>query len=106
MVPEPAHIQGWALLMALSDTQSTKNSNLCSHSFDELAASFRKHMIFKYPEEADAITLWCAGTYDVWQLFPKLLINSPEQEYGKTTLLFAIEALVENGMIASSITPA
>ena len=95
--------------MALSDTQSTKNSNLCSHSFfDELAASFRKHVIFKYPEEADAITLWCAGTYlmDVWQLFPKLLINSPERECGKTTLLFAIEALVENGMIASSITPA
>lgn len=76
--------------------------------FDDMSDSLKSFVVFRHPEEADAVTLWCVGTYlmDVWQLFPKLLINSPERECGKTTLLLAIEALVENGMIASSITPA
>jgi len=76
--------------------------------FDDMSDALKSFVIFRHPEEADAVTLWCVGTYlmDIWQLFPKLLINSPERECGKTTLLLAIEALVENGMIASSITPA
>lgn len=76
--------------------------------FDDMSDALKSFVVFRHPEEADAVTLWCVGTYlmDVWQLFPKLLINSPERECGKTTLLLAIEALVENGMIASSITPA
>ena len=76
--------------------------------FDDMSDALKSFVIFRNPEEADAVTLWCVGTYlmDIWQLFPKLLINSPERECGKTTLLLAIEALVENGMIASSITPA
>ena len=76
--------------------------------FDDMSDDLKSFVVFRHPEEADAVTLWCVGTYlmDVWQLFPKLLINSPERECGKTTLLLAIEALVENGMIASSITPA
>ena len=95
--------------MQLSTLQLEKNASVCPTALlDEIAVTLSQYVIFRSPEEADAVALWCVGTYlmDVWQLFPKLLINSPERECGKTTLLLAIEALVENGMIASSITPA
>ena len=91
-----------------SKQTSSQNSSKDTDIFDAISENLKSFVIFRAPEEADAITLWCVGTYlmDVWQLFPKLLINSPERECGKTTLLLAIEAMVQNGMIASSITPA
>jgi len=73
---------------------------------NEISSSLKDHVIFSKPEEADAVTLWCAGTYlmDVWQLWPKLYIHSPERECGKTTLLSAVEAVVKNGQMTANIT--
>ena len=58
---------------------------------NEISQSLKDHVIFSQPEEADAITLWCAGTYlmEQWNIWPKLYIHSPEWECGKTTLLSA-----------------
>ena len=74
---------------------------------NEISQSLKNYVIFSQPEEADAITLWCAGTYlmDQWNIWPKLYIHSPERDCGKTTLLSVVEAIVKNGLIAANITP-
>ena len=81
-------------------------TSLC-HALDYIAEEARCHVIFQDPSDADAIALWIASSYllDQWGLFPKLLINSPERECGKSTALQVVEAFVRNGRIASSITP-
>lgn len=80
--------------------------SLC-HALDYIAEEAKGHVIFQDPSDADAIALWVASSYllDQWVLFPKLLINSPERECGKSTALQIVEAFVRNGRIASSITP-
>ncbi len=74
---------------------------------DAISKQINEHVIFQSEHDANAITLWIAGTYlmDSWPLYPKLMLNSPERECGKTTALQVIEAFVCNGKIASSITP-
>ena len=81
-------------------------TSLC-HALDYIAEEAKSHVIFQDPSDADAIALWIASSYllDQWVLFPKLLINSPERECGKSTALEIVEAFVRNGRIASSITP-
>ena len=80
--------------------------SLC-HALDYIADEARGHVIFQDSSDADAIALWVASSYllDHWALFPKLLINSPERECGKSTALQIVEAFARNGRIASSITP-
>lgn len=79
---------------------------LCQ-ALDYIANEANGHVIFQDKSDADAIALWIASCYllDHWVLFPKLLINSPERECGKSTALQVVEAFVRNGRIASSITP-
>ena len=81
-------------------------TSLC-HALDYIAEEAKSHVIFQDPSDADAIALWIGSSYllDQWSLFPKLLINSPERECGKSTALQVVEAFVRNGRIASSITP-
>jgi hypothetical protein len=80
--------------------------SLC-HALDYMADEAKGHVIFQDPSDADAIALWVASSYllDHWSLFPKLLLNSPERECGKSTALQIVEAFSRNGRIASSITP-
>ena len=81
-------------------------TSLC-HALDYIADEASGHVIFQDRSDADAIALWVASSYllDHWLLFPKLLINSPERECGKSTALQVVEAFARNGRIASSITP-
>ena len=74
---------------------------------DAISDQIKTRVIFQSEHDANAITLWIAGTYlmDSWSLYPKLMLNSPERECGKTTALQVIEAFVCNGKIASSTTP-
>lgn len=80
--------------------------SLC-HALDHIADEANGHVIFQDRSDADAIALWIVSSYllDHWLLFPKLLINSPERECGKSTALQVVEAFARNGRIASSITP-
>lgn len=80
--------------------------SLCD-ALDYIADEARGHVIFQNSSDADAIALWVASSYllDHWVLFPKLLINSPERECGKSTALQIVEAFTRNSRIASSITP-
>lgn len=75
---------------------------------DGVRAALLSHVAFPSESDADAATLWVIGTYlmDRWQLWPKLLIRSPEKRCGKTTLLEVLEAHVFRANLASNISPA
>ena len=72
-----------------------------------IAEELRRHIVFENDPHAFTISLWITGTYlmDNWGLYPKLYINSPERECGKTSLLCMIEAFAFNARMAASITP-
>lgn len=72
-----------------------------------IAEELRRHIVFENDTHAFTISLWITGTYlmDNWGLYPKLYINSPERECGKTSLLCMIEAFAFNARMAASITP-
>jgi len=72
-----------------------------------IAEELSRHIVFENETHAFAISLWIAGTYlmDNWGLYPKLYINSPERECGKTSLLCIIEAFASKARMAASITP-
>ena len=78
-----------------------------NQTFDFMVSELRRHIVFEDETQPLAITLWIAGTYlmDNWGLYPKLYINSPERECGKTSLLCIIEAFACNARMAASITP-
>jgi len=87
---------------------------MMKHSPDNIASTvnfiaeeLQRHIIFENKTHRFAISLWIAGTYlmDNWGLYPKLYINSPERECGKTSLLCIIEAFACNARMAASITP-
>lgn len=58
--------------------------------------------------EADGVALWvvAAHAFDIWPVFPRLFLNSPERGCGKSTLLDVLSRLVPKPLGASSITPA
>ena len=76
----------------------------------DLAEAVRRellaHVVFPAEADADAATLWIFGTYlmDVWRLFAKVLVSSPEKKCGKSTLLEVMEAHVFRPLLFSSIT--
>ena len=82
--------------------------NTLCNALEYIKDETKAHVVLQSESDAHAITLWIASSYllDHWNLFPKLLINSPERACGKTTALQVIEAFVPNGRIASSITAA
>ncbi len=57
---------------------------------------------------SDAITLWCLATYGInlFNIFPKLTIVSPEKRCGKSTVLDLVEAFSHNALFTSNISPA
>lgn len=75
---------------------------------DEISTELSAHVVFRRPEQAYAVTLWILGTYfmEVWALWPKLLISSPEKRCGKTVLAETIEAHVHRPFLVSNISAA
>lgn len=66
-----------------------------------------KHSVL--PDGAStAITLWCLATYNInlFRIFPKLLISSPEKRCGKSTVLDLIELFSYKTLMTSNMSPA
>ena len=72
----------------------------------KMADGIRSHLILEHPSHADAAALWAVATYrmDLWSIFPKFLISSPEKECGKTTFLELLEAIVLKPVMAANVT--
>lgn len=53
-----------------------------------------------------AVALWMLASYcmDSWTIFPKLLVNSPDSQCGKSTLLDILECFSHRALVASNIT--
>jgi hypothetical protein len=63
----------------------------------------------KLPDGAStAIALWCVATYDIdlFSIFPKLTVISPEKRCGKSTVLQLVEAFCARSLITSNISSA
>lgn len=75
---------------------------------EDIRRSLLSHVVFSSPSDADAATLWIFGTFlmDIWPLWPKLLIRSPQKRCGKTTSLETIEGFAYRGMTTSNISSA
>lgn len=75
---------------------------------DYVSQSLKDHVIFHDKSEADALTAWIVLTYFIEQMdiFPFVLITSPEPQCGKSTALRMLSAFVKNPQSASRITPA
>lgn len=74
---------------------------------EEINGLFSKHIIVQ-DSAIIALTLWVFGTYcfNAFNIFPKLLITSPEKRCGKTTLLELLSVVVHKGLLSSNISPA
>ena len=75
---------------------------------DLISQELSSHIIFQHEGEADALAVWIIGTYfiDQMDIFPFVLISSPEPQCGKSTALRMLSAFVKNARSASRITPA
>jgi hypothetical protein len=72
----------------------------------KMADDIRSHLILEHPSHADAAVLWAVATYrmDLWSIFPKFLISSPERACGKTTFIELLEAIVLKPVMAANVT--
>ena len=79
-----------------------------AHLLDEVAATLRRFVIFDRVNDADVIAVWSLGThcFDIFNIFPRLGITSPESECGKSTVLELLDLLVARPILSSSVTPA
>lgn len=75
---------------------------------DELEKILNRFLVFSSSHESKAIALWILFSYciDAADVAPILLVNSPEKRCGKSTLLSAVQRLVNCPLMASNITPA
>ncbi len=74
---------------------------------DEIRAYYERYLVLP-DHAAEALALWTLGTYvyDVFRIWPKLLVTSPEKRCGKSTLRETMEAMARQAMPTSNITPA
>jgi Protein of unknown function (DUF3631) len=74
---------------------------------DKVAAVVRRHVVMD-AAEADSVALWVIAVYafDVWVIFPRLFVNSPEKGCGKSTLLDVLSRLIPKPLNASNATAA
>jgi putative DNA primase/helicase len=74
---------------------------------DELTIAIRRYVVLD-PHQADAVVLWVLAVhaFDVWTIFPRLIVTAPEKQCGKTTLLDWLSRLVPQPLVASGITAA
>ena len=75
--------------------------------YNIIHSNLTRHIILP-PGAALSITLWVMLTYcfDAFLILPILTVWSPEKRCGKTTLLSMLKSLVNNGLLASNISPA
>lgn len=74
--------------------------------FDELARTFVRYSVLENPADAVVLALWAAGTHcqNLFNIFPRLGVTSPEKECGKTTVLGILEHLSVRAQAASNLT--
>lgn len=74
---------------------------------EEIKSLILAHIVLT-EKQAIVITLWIMATYcfNAFNIFPKLLINSPMPRCGKSTLLQILICTVHRYISASNITPA
>ena len=74
---------------------------------DDVVAALRRYVVLG-AAEADAVAAWCIASHAFlsFQIFPRLLVTSPEKRCGKSTLLDAIERLIPRALATANITAA
>jgi putative DNA primase/helicase len=74
----------------------------------QVSALLRRFIIFKYPTDAEMVSLWMIGTYlsFTFNIFPRLGVFSPESECGKTTVLDVLSHLVCRAIRSDNLTTA
>lgn len=75
---------------------------------EEVKEIIRRFVVLESEAHYDAITLYVAYTYlqAELEIFPRLVITSPDKQCGKTLLLTVIQFLVENANRTSNISEA
>ncbi|MGC5628194.1 DUF3631 domain-containing protein [Georgenia sp. Z1344] len=73
---------------------------------DEVRAWLARHIVVMQPGDLDVLTLWAAHTHVAPRLYttPRLQIDSPVPESGKTTVLEHLERLTYRPIQASSLS--
>ena len=74
---------------------------------DEMLDTLKRHSVMT-EEEQIAIVLWIIASYQInaFRIFPKLSLISPEKRCGKTTTMEVINALANNPLLVSNVSPA
>lgn len=88
-------------------TQAQINKIDIEKNLDLIVQYLNKHAIL--PQGAsEAIALWCLASYDInlFRIYPKLTIYSPEKRCGKSTVLDLIEAFAYKTLVTSNMSPA
>lgn len=75
---------------------------------EEVRERLTAHVAFASHHDATAAALWILGTYlmDVWRVWPRIMVTSPEKGCGKSTLCEVIEAMAHRGLYLSSCSAA
>lgn len=75
---------------------------------DDLASFIRRFVAFPLPEQLAAVALWIMHTHtlDAFDHTPRLVINSPEKQCGKSRLLEVAELTVRRPRLNTSMSPA
>jgi len=81
---------------------------VCGREIAESIKDFIKRHIVLSDYQATVLTLWIFGSYcfDAFNVFPKLLITSPEKRCGKSMMMSVLNYFCDRSVLASSITPA
>jgi hypothetical protein len=74
--------------------------------FDEVDALLRRHVVFQKAGDPHVITAWTVGTYlyEVFNIFPRLGITSPDSQCGKTTVLDILNRLARRPLMTSNLS--
>jgi hypothetical protein len=90
--------------------QSLKSEALAKDQgvLEEVKEMIRRFVVLESEAHYDAITLYVAYTYlqAELEIYPRLVITSPDKQCGKTLLLTVIQFLVENANRTSNISEA
>lgn len=75
---------------------------------EDVKKILKKYVALESEAHYDALTLWIAYTYlqAEFEIFPRIVITSPDKQCGKTLLLTILEFLCENAYSSSNISEA
>ena len=79
-----------------------------SQVLEDVKKMIKRFVVLESEAYYDALTLWVAYTYfqSEFEIYPRLVITSPDKQCGKTLLLTVIQFLVENASRTSNISEA